>query len=69
MIREIDSDDRRNMRVTLSKQGTEIVERLNNAYIGIHKEILDEIEDVQHKPLITAMTHLLSALEKWIAKS
>jgi DNA-binding MarR family transcriptional regulator len=69
MLREIDSDDRRNMRVTLSKQGTEIVQKLNNAYIGIHREILNEIEDTQHKPLITAMTHLLSALEKWIAKT
>ncbi|HSP87580.1 MAG TPA: MarR family transcriptional regulator [Ignavibacteriaceae bacterium] len=69
MIREIDADDRRNMRVTLSKQGTEIVERLNKAYIGIHKEILDEIEEPQHEPLITAMTHLLSGLEKWIAKT
>jgi DNA-binding MarR family transcriptional regulator len=69
MTREIDSDDRRNMKVTLSMQGTEIVQRLNNAYIGIHQEILDEIEGTQHKPLITAMTHLLSALEKWIAKT
>src|SRR4030067_1068657 len=65
MTREIDSDDRRNMRVTLSKQGTEIVGRLNKSYIGIHKEILDEIDDTQHAPLITAMTHLLSELEKW----
>lgn len=69
MLREIDSDDRRNMKVTLSLQGNEIVERLNKAYIGIHKDILDEIEDTQHTPLITAMTHLLSALEKWIAKT
>jgi len=69
MSREIDTDDRRNMKVTLSGQGIEIVKRLNEAYIGIHREILDEIEDEQHKPLITAMTHLLSALEKWIAKT
>lgn len=69
MSREINEFDRRNMRVTLSKQGVLIVQQLNNAYVNIHKEILDDIEDVQHKPLITAMTHLLSALEKWIAKS
>lgn len=69
MTREIDADDRRNMKVTLSMQGIEIVEKLNKAYVGIHKEILDEIEEPQHKPLITAMTHLLSALEKWIAKT
>ncbi len=69
MAREIDTEDRRNMRVTLSDQGVEIVSRLNKAYIGIHREILDEIEEQQHKPLITAMTHLLSGLEKWIAKT
>jgi DNA-binding MarR family transcriptional regulator len=68
MTREIDEGDRRNMKVTLSKQGVLIVQQLNNAYIGIHREILDDIEQPQHKPLITAMTHLLSALEKWIAK-
>ncbi len=69
MIREIDMEDRRNMRVTLSGQGIQIVERLNKAYIGIHREILDEIDEPQHKSLITAMTHLLSGLEKWIAKT
>ncbi len=68
LIREIDPNDRRNMRVTLSRQGVLIVQQLNNAYINIHKEILTDIDNVQHKPLITAMTHLLSALEKWIAK-
>ncbi|OGU28224.1 MAG: hypothetical protein A2057_00345 [Ignavibacteria bacterium GWA2_35_9] len=68
LIREIDSNDRRNMKVTLSKQGVLIVQQLNNAYINIHREILTDIDEVQHKPLITAMTHLLSALEKWIAK-
>ena len=68
LIREIDPNDRRNMRVTLSKQGVLIVQQLNNAYINIHREILTDIDQVQHKPLITAMTHLLSALEKWIAK-
>jgi DNA-binding MarR family transcriptional regulator len=67
--REIDSIDRRNMKVTLSRQGTLIVRQLNDAYINIHSEILKEIDEPQHKPLITAMTHLLSALEKWIART
>ena len=69
IIREIDPDDRRNMRVSLSKQGTLIVRQLNNAYINIHREILEDVEEVQHKPLLLAMTNLLSALEKWIAKT
>jgi len=69
IIREIDPNDRRNMRVSLSKRGQLLVQQLNRAYIDIHKEILQDIDENQHKPLITAMTHLLSALEKWIAKT
>ncbi len=69
MMREIEPNDRRNMRVSLSKNGVLIVQQLNNAYINIHKEILEDIDQPQHKPLISAMTNLLSALEKWIAKS
>lgn len=69
IIREINPNDRRNMRVCLSKRGQLLVQQLNKAYIEIHREILQDIEVEQHKPLITAMTQLLSALEKWIAKT
>lgn len=68
-LREIDPNDRRNMRVSLSKKGQLLVQQLNKAYIDIHREILQDIDENQHKPLIMAMTHLLSALEKWLAKS
>jgi DNA-binding MarR family transcriptional regulator len=69
ILREIDPNDRRNMKVSLSKKGRLLVQQLNKAYIDIHKEILEDIEVDQHQPLITAMTNLLSALEKWIAKA
>jgi DNA-binding MarR family transcriptional regulator len=67
--REIDNSDRRNMRVYLSGKGVEIVELLNKAYVNIHQEILEDIDESQHQPLITAMTNLLSALERWISKT
>jgi len=67
--REIDNSDRRNMRVYLSSKGVEIVELLNKAYVNIHQEILEDIDESQHQPLITAMTNLLSALERWISKT
>lgn len=69
IIREIDPNDRRNMKVSLSSRGQLLVQQLNKSYIEIHKEILQDIDPSQHHSLITAMTHLLSALEKWIAKS
>ena len=69
IIREIDPNDRRNMKVCLSRKGQLLVQQLNKAYIEIHKDILQEIDVDQHQTLITAMTHLLSELEKWIAKT
>ncbi len=67
--REIDNTDRRNMCVSLSKKGVQIVELLNTAYVEIHQEILEDIEESQHQPLITAMTSLLSALQNWINRT
>lgn len=68
IIREIDNADRRNMRVSLSTKGSQIVQLLNSAYVDIHKEILTDIDETQHQPLITAMTSLLSAVQRWISR-
>lgn len=69
ILREINPNDRRNMIVELSKKGQALVTQLNKAYINIHSEILEDIDPDQHLPLITAMNQLLTALEKWLAKS
>jgi DNA-binding MarR family transcriptional regulator len=66
--REINPSDRRNMDVTLSKKGTNLVQKLDCAYINIHKELLEHIEVAEHKPLIYAMTNLLGAMDKWLVK-
>lgn len=68
VIREIDSNDRRNMKVSLSQRGKSLVNQLNKAYVDIHREILQDIDESQHAPLITALMHLLAALDKWLAK-
>ncbi len=69
IIRQIEPSDRRNMKVELSKRGKILVQKLNDAYVNIHKEILEDIDKPQHKPLINAMENLLSALQKWITRS
>ena len=68
VIREIDNNDRRNMKVSLSNKGKSLVNQLNKAYVDIHREILMDIDESQHTPLITALMHLLAALDKWLAK-
>ncbi len=66
--REINPSDRRNMDVNLSKKGVQLVQKLDLAYINVHKELLDDIETTQHKPLISAMTNLLNAMQGWLKK-
>jgi DNA-binding MarR family transcriptional regulator len=68
ILREIDPNDRRNMRVMLSRRGKHLVNQLNKAYVQIHHEILQDIDTSQHEPLIVAMQHLLEALENWLKK-
>ena len=68
MQREINQKDRRNMRVFLSRRGKILTNKLNKAFIDLHSEILQDIDVLQHEPLITAMEHLQLAIEKWLQK-
>lgn len=68
LIRREDPIDRRNMEVSLSKKGAAFVNRLNDDYTAIHREILESIDEAKHDDLIDGMTHLLSAVKDWIAK-
>jgi DNA-binding MarR family transcriptional regulator len=64
MMREIDPGDRRFMRVNLSENGISLVQQLNKDYADIHRDILSGIDIKQQKPLLNAMSNLVSALKK-----
>ena len=68
MQRVIDKDDRRNLKLSLTRKGKNLNRKLNRAYIKIHKEILQDIKASQHKSLLVAMEHLHSAVERWLQK-
>lgn len=68
VIREIDKNDRRNMNLSLSQRGKSLVNQLNKTYVDIHRQILQDIDTASHEALITALMHLLTALNKWLAK-
>lgn len=68
MMREINKDDRRNMRLSLSSKGKALAKKLNSAFVNIHEEILMSINVSQHQSLMTAMENLSSAVEKWLQK-
>lgn len=68
MKREIDKSDRRHMKLSLFRRGKMLTNKLNNAFIEIHYEILQDIDVSQHGPLIIAMENLNLAVEKWLQK-
>ncbi len=68
MQREIDQNDRRNMRVYLSRRGKSLTSKLDKAFIDLHHEILQDIDVSQHESLIIAMENLHLAIEKWLQK-
>ena len=68
MKRKIDNSDRRNMKLSLSRRGKNLTNKLNDAFIEIHSEILQDIDVSQHESLITNMEHLHLAVEKWLQK-
>jgi DNA-binding MarR family transcriptional regulator len=80
MKREIDKSDRRNMTISLSRKGKILTNKVNDAFIDIHSDILKEIETskheplintmehLKHEPLINTMEHLDRAVEKWLNK-
>lgn len=68
MFREINNADRRNMVLSLSKRGKNLTTRLNNAFIEIHQDILNEIDEKQHAPLIIAVENLHLAIDRWLQR-
>ena len=68
VLREINKNDRRNMIICLSKRGKNLTNKLNKAFLEIHKEILEDIDYSEHEALLIAMGNLYKAVEKWLKK-
>ena len=56
------------MKVKLSAKGERMVSQLNEAYVKIHEEILENIDVTNHDNLIHGMSQLLTALRKWMTR-
>ena len=67
--RELILNDRRNMKVSLSSSGVLLLDQINELYLNIHKEILNEINEVEYKQIIKALKVLVGSLDKWISRS
>ncbi len=66
LARSIDSSDRRVIDVTLSRKGLELSRVLEENYLRIHQEILNDIPKELHMPMIAGMHNMLSTMERWL---
>jgi len=66
IVRSIQTDDRRGVRVTLTRKGTNLAGSLERLYVAMHEEILKDIPADLHKPLLDGLENLLVAIERWL---
>ena len=63
IVRKTINSDRRTIQILLSKKGKNLAQDSNNAYIEVHSQILDKIENLEHTILLSTLKSLLSAME------
>jgi len=66
LVRSIDPTDRRVITATLSQKGLELSSVLEENYLRIHQDILEDIPKELHAPMIAGMHNMLSTMERWL---
>ncbi len=66
LVRSIDPEDRRGVRVTLTAKGAALSRRLEARYIEIHAEILKDIPGELHHSVVLALERLFQSLDRWL---
>ncbi len=65
--RKEDPADRRNVLVTLTAKGKNLVESIETDYVQAHADILKKM-NVPHKDLVGGMSEFLTAVRQWLEK-
>jgi DNA-binding MarR family transcriptional regulator len=68
LIRELNSADRRNMNVSLSPNGVQLIGQINESYLKINKEILGGLSDIKRKETLNALKILIDSMNNWLSK-
>lgn len=66
LVRSIEPQDRRSVRVSLTAKGSVLAQRLESRYVEMHEEILKGIPAELHPSLIQALEHLFHSLDHWL---
>jgi DNA-binding MarR family transcriptional regulator len=68
IIREIDTNDRRNIKVKLTETARPYIENVTEKHVELHKQVLANISEETQESVLIAMESLLKSLTKWSNK-
>lgn len=66
--REIDREDRRNMKLYLSDNGCGFIQSINSEYNEVHCKMLEEVKPEHREVVVVAIGSLFNGLDKWYNK-
>jgi DNA-binding MarR family transcriptional regulator len=66
LVRSIEPEDRRSVRVSLTAKGSTLSQRLESRYVEMHEEILKGIPAELHHSLVQALEQLFHSLDHWL---
>ncbi len=69
VIRELDLDDRRNVRVMLNNKSKEMIEDLDKRHTELHAEVLSSVPAKEVEQMIDSIEKLYHVFEKWADKN
>ncbi|HSQ74113.1 MAG TPA: MarR family transcriptional regulator [Bacteroidota bacterium] len=66
LVRSIEPQDRRSVRVSLTARGVTLSQKLESRYVEIHEDILRGIPADLHPAVIRGLEQLFQSLDKWL---
>ncbi len=66
LVRAIEPQDRRNIIVGLTPKGIAYTAKLEERFVGIHREILEGIDPALHEQITKVLEAFLGSLKRWL---
>lgn len=64
--RKLNDDDKRNVIAYLTEKSKPLLKSLNEMYVQLHKELLQQIEPEKRKLVLETMEEIIYTLDSWI---
>ncbi len=69
LTREIDTKDRRNIRITLTANANPIIKKAERQHVCVHESILRLIPEISQNEVVQSLDVLLAAIKTWFDRA